>query len=94
MSRKKKEKADLQGPFLREYSINVGNFIISSGDIIKIDGEHGTKFKFNSVVTNPSTGNTWIDCFELEKGLVSRFRSFKAERIKRIPMRRKRVSRR
>jgi hypothetical protein len=93
MGRKKAVPASTS-PFTRVYSFDIGNFTISRGDIIKIDGEHGVKFKFDSVVTDPRTGNTWIDCFELEKGIVSRFRSFTMSRVKRIPTRRKRVSRR
>jgi hypothetical protein len=81
-------------PFIREHLLQIGNFTISRGDIIKIEGEYGVRFKFDSLVTDSRTGSTWVDCFELERGLVSRFRSFKVERVKRIPTRRKRVNRR
>ena len=60
---------------------------ISKGDIIKIKGEHGLKFRFHSLVTNPETGTQWVDCFELEKSgqdrtLHSRaWRSFYPDRV-------------
>lgn len=91
--RKKVSSKSLQSPFTREYELQVGNFTISRGDIIKIEGEHGVKFKFDSLVTDPRTGSVWVDCFELEKGLVAKYRSFATERVKRIPTRRKRVNR-
>lgn len=95
MSRRKKitNSPGIPSPFVRVYEMEVGNFIISHGDIIKIEGEYGTKFKFDAVVTDPRNGSTWVDCFELEKGLVSRYRSFSVDRVKRIPTRRKRVNR-
>lgn len=94
MPRKRKTNSPgLPSPFTREYELEIGNFIIARGDIIKIEGEHGVKFKFDSLVTDPRTGSTWIDCFELEKGIVSRYRSFATDRVKRIPTRRKRVNR-
>lgn len=93
MRKRKTSTAGLVSPFTREYEFNIGNFTIVRGDIIKIEGEYGTKFKFDAIVTDPRTGSTWVDCFELEKGLVSRYRSFAIDRIKRIPNRRKRVSR-
>lgn len=60
---------------------------VSKGDIIKIKGEHGLKFRFHSLVTNPETGTQWIDCFELEKSGQDRtlhtraWRSFYPDRI-------------
>lgn len=81
--------------FSREYSIEVDGFTILQGDIIKIHGEHGIKFKFEAFVTNTETGTKWIDCFEMERGSVCGQRSFYVERVKRIPKKRgKRVSRR
>jgi hypothetical protein len=72
------------------YEMQIGNFTIVRGDIIKVHGEYGTKFKFNSVVTNTKIGATWVDCFELYKGQVGALRSFTIDRIKRIPTRRPR----
>jgi hypothetical protein len=67
---------------------------ISQGDIIKIQGEWGTKFKFINLVTNPDNNAQWIDCFEIEKGQISRYRAFRPERVKHIPKKRgKRVKR-
>lgn len=91
--RRKASSVGTTSPFTREYELEIGNFTIVRGDIIKIDGEHGIKFKFDSLVTNPKTGSVWVDCFELEKGVPSRYRSFAVERVKRIPVRRKRVVR-
>ncbi len=92
MARKLKTPTSVS-PFNRVYELQVGNFIIARGDIIKIDGERGSKFKFDALVTDPRTGSTWVDCFEIERGIVSRFRSFAVEKVKRIPKRRKRVDR-
>ena len=75
-------------PFTREDQIVVGNRRIVRGDTIKIEGEHGGKFKFNSLVTNTVNGTQWIDCFELHKGVVSGWRSFRPDRIKPIPVKR------
>jgi hypothetical protein len=74
--------------FERSYEMQVGNRTILSGEIIKINGEHGAKFKFISLVTNKETGVTWIDCFELDKNIVSTWRSFKPDRIKLMPIKR------
>jgi hypothetical protein len=74
--------------FSREYELHVDNFVISKGDIIKVRGEYGTRFKFHSLVTNTITGSQWVDCFEIQKGAASAYRSFKIDRIKRIPTKR------
>ena len=75
--------------FSREYSIQVDGFTIERGDIIKIRGEYGVQFKFHSFVTNTQTGVQWIDCFEVFRGQVGTYRSFRLDRVKRIPKRRK-----
>lgn len=69
-------------------SITVNNRVIVRGDFIKIIGEHGGKFKFHSLVTNKETGVQWVDCFEMQKGIVSGWRSFRSDRIKLIPIKR------
>ena len=74
--------------FLREFEMQVGTRTILPGDTIKIIGEYGSKFSFHSLVTNTLTGNQWIDCFEIQKGIVSAWRSFKSDRIKLIPIKR------
>lgn len=67
---------------------------ISRGDIIKIKGIWGSKFKFHQFVTNPKTGVSWIDCVELDRGVACGMRSFYPDRIKYIPKKRvKRVKR-
>ena len=74
--------------FNRVYDIEVGNFVINSGDLIKISGEHGMRFKFHSLTTNTDTGVTWVDCFEVHKRASGCFRSFRIDRVRRIPVKR------
>jgi hypothetical protein len=81
--------------FLREPEISIDGFRIVQGDLLKIKGEYGSKFKFNGFITNLETGDQWVDCFEIVRGQVAALRSFKPDRIKRIPkkgMRAKRVN--
>ena len=79
--------------FHREPTVIVDGFEIAQGDIIKIHGEHGLKFKFNALVTNTETGVKWIDCLEMQKGVAGGWRSFYVERVKRVPIKRKRAKR-
>lgn len=74
--------------FERSYDLVLGGRTITPGEIVKISGEHGVKFKFISLVTNKETGATWADFFELQKGSVSAWRSFRSDRIKPIPIKR------
>ena len=74
--------------FDRVKEIQVGNRLVVAGDIIKISGEYGSRFKFDSLVTNRETGSQWIDCFEFSKNSVSACRSFRSDRIKLIPIKR------
>jgi hypothetical protein len=67
-----------------------GDKIVERGEIIKISGEHGMRFKFDSLVTNTETGAQWIDCFEVHKMRTGCLRSFTADRIRKIPVRRRR----
>lgn len=76
--------------FVKQDFVEIDNHLISRGDIIKIQGEHGAKFKFHSFVTNSISGAQWIDCFELINGTSSVFRSFNLERLRRLPNKRKR----
>jgi len=62
--------------------------VISKGDIFKVSGEYGVRFRFDSLVTNSTTGAEWVDCFEMFRGHAGAFRSFKRDRIKRIPKKR------
>lgn len=94
MGRSKKYKGGTD-PFVREpqFVTETGKTIVQ-GDIIKIKGVWGTKFKFLNYVTNPKTGVSWVDCIELERGLGCGFRSFYPDRVKVIPKKRgKRVKR-
>lgn len=93
--RKKNSTVIAETKFSREYSIEVDGFTIVQGDIIKIHGEHGLKFKFFAFVTNTETGAQWVDCLEMDRSTPGAMRSFYLERVKRIPKKRgKRVSRR
>ena len=74
--------------FSREYALQVGNFTIVQGDIIKIEGEHGGKFKFHSLVTNTDNGKVWVDCFDVHKKSMGAYRSYSIDRVKRIPTKR------
>jgi hypothetical protein len=74
--------------FSRIYEMESGNFTIESGDLIKIVGEYGMRFKFVSITTNTKTGATWVDCHEVHRGQTGAFRSFSLDRVKRIPKRR------
>jgi hypothetical protein len=73
--------------------MEVGGFSINAGDIVKVKGEYGVKFKFVGVTTNTLTGSTWVDCFEIFRGKAQQFRAFKQDRIKRIPQRGRRAKR-
>lgn len=79
--------------FVTEPYMEVNGFPVHRGDIIKVHGEWGAKFKFMGVTTNTLTGADWVDCFEIIKGVPSVFRSFKQDRIKRVPKRGKRATR-
>ena len=62
--------------------------VITKGEIFKVIGEYGLKFRFDSLVTNLESGAEWVDCYEMFRGHAGAFRSFKRDRIKRIPKRR------
>jgi hypothetical protein len=79
--------------FLRNPEISVDGFTISQGDLFKVKGEYGNKFKFVGLITNLETGSQWVDCFEVVRGQVGALRSFKSDRIKRIPQKGKRAKR-
>jgi hypothetical protein len=75
--------------FLREPSITLEDGkVVQQGDFIKIRGEYGLTFKFLSATTNVDTGDTWIDCYEMFRGRAGVLRSFKSDKIKRIPKKR------
>jgi len=68
-------------------------FEVKQGDLIKIHGEYGVRFKFHSLTINEDSNSEWVDCFEVFRGQVGAFRSFRTSRVKRIPTRGKRAKR-
>lgn len=74
-------------------TVVIDGFTVNRGDIIKVKGEHGIKFKFDYLVTNTETGRVWVDCFEVYKTMSGVYRSFEVERVKRVPQRGKRSKR-
>jgi hypothetical protein len=94
MARKTKfEVPEIAKKFVREDKMLLDGFEINRGDTIKVIGQYGMKFKFDSFVTNSETGSVWVDCFELHRNATGASRSFKTEMIKRIPQRGKRAKR-
>lgn len=89
MGRRKKYVSPVGNKFDRkqEYTLDSGR-VIEHGEIIKIAGEHGCKFRFLEHVTNTETGAEWIDCFQLHQGVASGWRSFRTDRIKPMPKKR------
>jgi hypothetical protein len=79
--------------FRTETTFELNGFEVNAGDIIKAKGEYGAKFKVRGLTTNIETGATWVDCFELIRGVPSQFRAFKLDRVKRVPQRGKRAKR-
>jgi len=62
---------------------------LEPGDNIKITQVWGTRFRFVRHVYNPKTDTEWIDCIELHRGQPAQYRSFRPERIKVLPKKRK-----
>lgn len=94
MARKPKfETPEIAKKFSRQDTMFVDGFEIKRGDIIKVVGQYGLKFKFDSLVTNTETGSIWVDCFEVFRNSASAWRSFKPELVKRVPQRGKRAKR-
>lgn len=93
MGRRKKVQVD--DPFVREDSfVTEEGKTVNKGDIIKVKGIWGTKFRFQQYVTNPDIKKSWVDCVQLEKGVGCGMRSFYPERVKVVPKKRgKRVKR-
>lgn len=91
--RSRKKVATKESPFTMEPYMEADGFPINAGDLIKIKGEYGTKFMFRGVTTNPTTGATWVDCFQMFRGKPQQFRAFKQDRVKRIPQKGKRAKR-
>jgi hypothetical protein len=94
MPRGKKQVQLPPTKFFRFPEIQVDNFTIEKGELIKIKDEWGMKFKFDALVTNTETGAQWVDCFEVYRGRTGCLRAFKLERVKRIPKKRGRRAKR
>jgi len=91
MSNKKKNVYSVPSNYQRTPSfINQEGKEVVRGDMIKIQGEHGIKFRFFDHVVNTISGAEWIDCFEVYNGQTGIWRSFYKERIRLIPKKRKR----
>ena len=93
MARRKRLVESQPTHLVKNYEMQIDGHLIEKGDVIKIAGQYGLKFKFDCLVTNTHNGVQWIDCFELDKGQVRSWRSFRPDMAKRIPKRRKSVSR-
>lgn len=79
--------------FLYSPEMKIDNKVIQKGDTIRVQGEYGAKFRFESLTTNVENGVQWIDCFELHRGIACRFRSFSVDKVRRVPKKRvKRVN--
>lgn len=70
------------------YIIPENGRVIENGEVIKIAGEHGVKFKFTGHVLRNDTGIEWINCYELERGVIAKQRSFRPDRIRPLPRKR------
>lgn len=94
MAKKKEyEIPEMAKKFVRQDRMIADGFEIVRGDIIKIVGQYGLKFRFHSLTTNAETGAVWVDCFEMYRNTASQFRAFSPELVKRIPQRGKRAKR-
>ena len=90
MARRKKYVNPNDGKYIRSSNYTLeGGRIIEYGEVIKISGEYGNKFRFLEHVINVENNAEWIDCFQLHNGIPSGWRSFKPERIKPLPKRRR-----
>lgn len=63
--------------------------LVTSGDVIGIDGERRRRFLFLEFVVNNENGAQWVNTIELMKGNDGPFRSFRPERVRMIGRRRK-----
>ena len=90
---KRKKAEPSQTYFETIPQIEIDGFVIEAGEMIKIKGEYGGKFKLIGLTKNNLTGAQWVDCYEIIGGVPSVFRSFQLDQIKRIPQRGKRGKR-
>ncbi len=90
----KRKKAEVAHTYFETIpEIEIDGFTIQAGEMIKIKGERGGKFKLIGLTKNHLTGAQWVDCYEMIAGVPSVFRSFQLDQIKRIPQRGKRGKR-
>lgn len=73
--------------YTRTPEIKVDGKLYEKDDIVRIDGEYGTRFIFEEYVVNDQTNKDWIDVYELQKSQVAYRRSFSKDRIR--PLRKK-----
>jgi hypothetical protein len=66
----------------------LGNREVTAGEVVKVYGIHGVKFKVIGLVTNTHTGVQWVDVYELSKGVPAQTRAFYPDKIKLLPKRR------
>jgi hypothetical protein len=88
MVRTRREAPVSPTDFSTELSFELNGFIINAGDTVRVEGEYGSRFKVSGLTTNEKTGSQWVDCFEINRGQIGALRSFKSDRIKRIPKKR------
>lgn len=85
----RRKKVQIDDPFVREQSfVTEEGKTVNQGDIVKIRGVWGTKFRFHQYVTNPDINKSWVDCVQLEKGVGCGMRSFYPDRVKVVPKKR------
>lgn len=94
MGRRKKVEfvlPEIAKRYQRVYEVELPNGkTVVAGEIIKIAGEYGTTFRFDSFCTNTVNGAQWVDCRQIHRGQIGQFRAFRLEQVKKIPVRRKR----
>lgn len=81
------QPSEISKKFTKQESFLVDGFEVSRGDIIKVKGEFGARFKVDCLTTNTQTGAQWVDCFEIIGTVASVYRAFAVDRVKRIPKR-------
>lgn len=87
---KRKRYKPKQSRLITESTFMVGSREVTAGDIVKVYGVYGEKFKIIGLVTNTLNGIQWVDCYSLSKGVPAQTRAFYLDRIKPLPRKRKR----
>jgi hypothetical protein len=90
MARRKKIVSDFDHLYQRVPYYDVDDKRrIESGEIVKVKGVWGTKFRFMQHTKRLDNGNEWIDLVMLERGVGCGQRSFYPDRIKPLPKKRR-----